>query len=498
MRNKPYSEFVSAHSTPYYVSASEDETQGALLWGDGVRRLDSRRSNGRVAVKARGKTGWVSEDALGGESLLEVYFIDVGQGDGVLIKTPDFRHIMIDGGNPRLRQITGKNSADFVDWKFVKDYGRRTIELDAMIASHNDLDHYGGLADLLDAAQQQELDAKSVTLEAFFHAGLSWWKRNGKRSLGQTVQGGRMKYYIDLLSDRASAEAATSDDAEPRLQGDWAAFISKVLTAKTSHNDPTPFERLSHSTEYLPGFGPDDGPVAVRVLGPVEAEVDGAPALPKFSGDDSISTNGNSVLLRLDYGQARIMLTGDLNMESQRLLLETYTGNRLEFQCDVAKGCHHGSEDVSVEFLKAMRAAATVISSGDAEGHDHPRPRIVAASGATGYLHVEEDKIVTPLVYSTELARSTSLGTPVSLHIPGASPKTVDGDAIHEVEVTYSERLPGAIKPREGKRTLDGACVVAGLIYGLVNMRTDGETILLATLNEGKGSWTVKTFKSRF
>ena len=45
--------------------------------------------------------------ALSGESLLELYFVDVGQGDGVLIKKPGFRHLMIDGGFPRSTQDTG-------------------------------------------------------------------------------------------------------------------------------------------------------------------------------------------------------------------------------------------------------------------------------------------------------------------------------------------------------------------------------------------------------
>jgi hypothetical protein len=40
--------------------------------------------------------------------------------------------------------------------------------------------------------------------------------------------------------------------------------------------------------------------------------------------------------------------------------------------------------------------------------------------------------------------------------------------------------------------------VVAGLIYGLVNVRTDGEKILCATLNEKDNTWQVKTFLSRF
>jgi hypothetical protein len=36
------------------------------------------------------------------------------------------------------------------------------------------------------------------------------------------------------------------------------------------------------------------------------------------------------------------------------------------------------------------------------------------------------------------------------------------------------------------------------LIYGLVNVRTDGDTILSATMNEGKADWTVKKITSRF
>ena len=78
--------------------------------------------------------------------------------------------------------------------------------------------------------------------------------------------------------------------------------------------------------------------------------------------------------------------------------------------CDVAKACHHGSDDVSYQFLQAMQPAATVISSGDNEGFDHPRPSIIAASATTGHLQLGDDNLVTPLVYSTELARSIDLG----------------------------------------------------------------------------------------
>jgi len=133
-----------------------------------------------MKVRARGKEGYVAAAAVGDESLLELYFIDVGQGDGILIRTPDGRHLMIDGGYKRAAQPTGKNAADFVDWKFVKDYGTETIHLEAMIASHNDADHYGGLADLLDAGQERELDARQVHVDAFYHAGVAWWVKPTK------------------------------------------------------------------------------------------------------------------------------------------------------------------------------------------------------------------------------------------------------------------------------------------------------------------------------
>jgi hypothetical protein len=36
------------------------------------------------------------------------------------------------------------------------------------------------------------------------------------------------------------------------------------------------------------------------------------------------------------------------------------------------------------------------------------------------------------------------------------------------------------------------------LIYGLVNVRTDDRRILAATMNEDDGSWSIKSFGSRF
>jgi beta-lactamase superfamily II metal-dependent hydrolase len=490
-----FDDYVSVDTTPLYKDSSSSTKVCHLLWGDGVRFDDSAGSGSRRPVRARGgRQGFVTKSALGGKSLLEFYFIDVGQGDGILIKTPAFRHVMIDGGFPRSYQDTGKNAADFVDWKFAKDYGKTTIKLDAMLASHCDADHYGGLRDLLDVAQKDELDATGVSVEAFFHAGLSWWKKEGGKSLGKSTTEGGKEFWTQLLDDRTHAASVTGDESGDNLHGWWHDFIETVVDTKTQSGRPTPIKRLSNIDEFVPNFGPNsDNEPTFRVLGPVEFNIDSEPALRLFPGGTSINTNGVSLLLRVDYGRTRVLLTGDLNKASQHALLEDYTGQRTVFLCDVAKACHHGSDDVSYQFLQAMQPAATIISSGDNEGHDHPRPSIIAASATTGHLQLDEDALLTPLVYSTELARSIDLGRPERLVAKDSSGTvtTISGGDLERaiLHITKAKRTDVA---------LSTARVVGGLIYGLVNVRTDGDKILCATLDEVEDNWRFETFHSRF
>jgi hypothetical protein len=432
-----------------------------------------------------------------------------------LIRLPDGRHLLIDGGYTRAKQPTGKSAADFVDWKFFKDYGLARIRLDAIIASHCDADHYGGLWDVLrsDEGAMAELDCTGADIGAFYHAGVSWW-RPGKRWLGRT-QGG---FLVDLLDDFDSLVEGLEPDAERRLQGEWAGFLREVGQATTN------VRRLGvaagdSSEVFVPGFS--DGEVAIRVLAPVLHQVGGEIGVRNL-GSDSQNTNGHSVLLRLDFRGSRILLTGDLNRGSMHALLGEYRGREEVLACDVAKGCHHGSDDVSFTFLGHMKAAATVISSGDHEGHGHPRPAVVAASGLTGHVTIDEskDELLTPLVYSTEVERSVAIGrcawmetagyphegAVIDLRVyardAGQLPREWRDDVLIKrraaSRVYYEETRAGALSPSRRSRSFVGSYVVSGMVYGLVNVRTDGETILCATMNEANRSWNIKTFRARF
>lgn len=491
--------YLAKDTALLYQQVTGKDSITELLWGDRLTVVEEGADGARHKIKARGHTGYVERDAVGEESLLELYFIDVGQGDGVLVRTPDNRHIMIDGGFKRASQPTGKNAADFVDWKFAREYGLEDIALDAMIVTHNDADHYGGLSDILDVKQTSELDADKVTVEGFYHAGVAWWKNaEGGRWLGKTSEDG--KFLIQLMGDRDEVLGALDDVAPQRLQGEWAGLMGKVVETKTRDGSPTPIARISHTDGYLPGYSAADGQTAIRILAPVEFDVGGGrPGLHNYGAAASHNTNGNSVLLRVDYGSARILLTGDLNSHSQRALLQDYEGEHEVFACDVAKACHHGSDDVSYNFLSAMKPSVTVISSGDAEQHDHPRPSIVAASALTGHREIANDRLVTPLVYSTELSRSLNLGKVSEISWKDAAgAKVIRGADLTTVKVTSQVTKAGSLNPTAVTRSLNRTHMVAGLVYGLVNVRTDGKRILCATLNENKNSWQVKIVMPRF
>ena len=477
--------YLKSETAPFLVREGNREVKIELLWGDQVQ-IESGPEEGFVTGWARGRRGRIEERHLGDESLLEFYFIDVGQGDGVLVRMPDGRHILVDGGYKRVSQPSGKNAADFVDWKFAKDYRRDKIEIDVMVSSHPDADHYGGLWDLLNPNEVDELDLDTVSVGHFYHSGVSWWKKNGgARTVGDIENG----LLTTLLEDNAHVSQTEAGDATWKLQGDWGSFIRLV------NNLGIPITRLYHEdgmpVKMLPEFQDD---VKVSILGPIQFKKEELKGYKAFNSP-SLITNGHSVALRFDYGDFRLLLTGDLNAASQKLLLESHRGT--VFQSDVTKACHHGSDDCSLDFLQHIQAGATVISSGDSEGHDHPRPAIVAASALTGFLQAENDKLVTPLVYSTEISRSYKLGKPTQIVAKHDGEETTYQN-MREVKVNYNEVSAGDLNPSRKSRTADRLYVVGGIVYGLVNVRTNGKKIICATLNENSAEWQVRTFKARF
>jgi beta-lactamase superfamily II metal-dependent hydrolase len=460
----------------------EDKTVAYLLWGDFVRVQETHGE--RAKVKARRNEGWVPQSVLTDEGLLEFYVIDVGQGDAVLMRTPDDAWHLIDAGVANEKQMTKKGATNFIRWKFLDDLGKDAVSLKNVIVSHPDFDHYGGMLDLLAGKVLRPERTFPVKVENFYHSGMGRFSSEPK--LGKMVQGS----VADLPFDDYGM--GTDDQ-----------FITELLDGKTSFaHPPRPFEstfaklsalvatvpnkvrRLSHADKYLPGYEVGAGPVSIRILGPILEEVIGHGRGLRDLGSESVTRNGHSLVLRVDYNKARFLLTGDLNTASQRLLLSYH--DLLEFASDVTKGCHHGSDDIDLRFVRAMKARVTVVSSGDNEDYAHPRPRVLGASARYGREAKNvKGEVLPPLLYSTELARSVRLSHSAAVRQKGDEGSQIDAA---DAEIKAAERGAQFLP-------LNATPIATDLIYGLINVRSDGMRVLCGYMKEGGKDFDIQIFR---
>jgi beta-lactamase superfamily II metal-dependent hydrolase len=466
---------------PLKEGKGSGKTLAYLLWGDHLRVL---KSNGKHSeVKVRGRQGWIPNACVGDEGLLEIYIIDVGQGDGVLMRTPDDAWHLIDGGVENIKQMTKKGAANFVRWKFIEDLGRKKVKLRNVILSHSDFDHYGGLIDLFSGKVMRPDRTFAVEVENFYHSGMGRFAKTpklGTVSHGIVAQPPFDDYGIKEEGDFITQllDAKNSFGSPPRpFEETFARFAS--LVAKVPHHA----RRISSEDEYLPGYGKDDR-TTIRILGPIVERLNGKAGL-RILGGESVTRNGHSVVLRVDYGRARILLTGDLNTASQRLLLSHH--DLQDFAVDVAKGCHHGSDDIDLRFVRAMKSRVTVISSGDNEDYAHPRPRVLGASARYGReaKGVNGD-LLPPLLYSTELARSVQLSDAAKIRKKN-TPST---------ELQASETEIKSKKTRARFDPLDEIPIATDLVYGLINVRTDGTRLLCAYMEERGDNFDIKALRT--
>ena len=79
---------------------------------------------------------------------LKLVFLDVGQGDSIYIKTPDEKHILIDGGGRLFDSERGFEPGEDVVVPFLLKNGVGSLDL--VVKSHDHSDHIGGLRAVAD------------------------------------------------------------------------------------------------------------------------------------------------------------------------------------------------------------------------------------------------------------------------------------------------------------------------------------------------------------
>ena len=85
-------------------------------------------------------------------------------------------------------------------------------------------------------------------------------------------------------------------------------------------------------------------------------------------------TNDGSIVMRADYGDLSVLLTGDAELMEERALVAADTDGKL--RVDVLKVGHHGSKgSTSAAFLDAVRPKLAAISVGANNSYGHPTAR---------------------------------------------------------------------------------------------------------------------------
>ncbi|MGB6872723.1 MAG: lamin tail domain-containing protein [Dehalococcoidia bacterium] len=212
---------------------------------------------------------------------LTVHFIDVGQGDSILLDLGDIE-VLIDGGEKSPGVVS-----------YIDDYVDGSLEV--MIATHPHADHIGGLIAVLDAFEVDEI-----------------WL-NGDTSTSQT--------YSQFMS------AVDSEGAE--------MFVARR------------------------GDTIQAGNLTFNVLHPVN-----------LSG----TTNDNSIVLSLSYGQVDFLFTGDAEQQAEASIL----AEGIVPDVEVLKVGHHGSRTASsIQFLQAAKPEYAIYMAGQGNSYGHPHQETI-------------------------------------------------------------------------------------------------------------------------
>jgi len=240
-----------------------------LLWGD---FLNVEETDGDwCRVKWGQDRYWVRAQDCQDERPLEIVFVDVGQGDGCLLVTPqtgaEEKVVLIDAGERR-------HMYNFVKWRFGKL--KKKFHFHAAVVTHSDQDHYGGFQPLF------EQEAFSFT--TVHHNGIA--ERAGDDLFGPSDPTGRLLTDIAVTDERIRSLYA---DKAARGAKRYAKLMHTALTsgrvAKVEMLS-TASGTIEAGRAWMPGFSPTDSPdLTIEVLGPVvEPDAAGRARLRWFAG----------------------------------------------------------------------------------------------------------------------------------------------------------------------------------------------------------------------
>ncbi|RHW36847.1 MBL fold metallo-hydrolase [Lysinibacillus yapensis] len=148
--------------------------------------------------------------------LLRVHFIDVGQGDSILIESPNKHYMLIDGGT----KSAGKEVVEYLRDQEIR-------KLDYVVATHPDADHIGGLIPVLN----------SISIKKFIDSGKVHTSETYEEML-TLIQSKNIPFEVAhrndnfLLDDNIKISVLHAD--EEAIDNNEASIVLKVVYDEVS------------------------------------------------------------------------------------------------------------------------------------------------------------------------------------------------------------------------------------------------------------------------
>lgn len=168
------------------------------------------------------------------EKNLEVYFLDVGQGDGIFIRTANGTTITVDGGSTSVDSVGKYRIIPFFKARCIK-------EIDYAIVTHTDTDHISGLSEMILASDNNGVKIKNlvmpeIRLKDNTYLGLISLARKHKVNVLYITKGNTLRFgdlEAKCLYPMVSTEAEDRNDYSTVLNVTYDKF-SMLLTGDIS------------------------------------------------------------------------------------------------------------------------------------------------------------------------------------------------------------------------------------------------------------------------
>ncbi len=284
-----------------------------------------------------------------------VTFLDVGQGDGIVVETGQGAYLFDCGSTSR------KNIGEYVLKPYLKSRGIRSIR--GVFVSHPDEDHMNGVIELLENGADW-----GIVVEQLFLPAIAEEKRT--------------ESFATLLAAAEAAEVPVSYiKCGDEIRDSQLWLLCLHPEENTTLADANAYSECFYVEVFAKKMRQEaiDDRKAIADRKAKDASegsaMEGSGENGNFAGNGSFAGSGERKDFRMNEGKINILLTGDVEGEGERQLMQELQAQRgqREFRVDILKVAHHGSGySTGTEFLATASPATAIISCGRNNSYGHP------------------------------------------------------------------------------------------------------------------------------